>query len=215
VLKAVAYFRPDGSNYTVYEPGGFRTVVEAIRATVGGERTSVDSSGRFFVGTATNYGNIEAVQSGGLVRLSDSGLASLTYSSRYRFNQSSCSYPYRYIDWTLTPARYVTVTRYTRYTEASDVAKRGYIWSRDFQAARSYPAAVNLSTQTVFREVYGEISFETRLNPFIEPDTFLLIDSTRGRKKCLIAVQQVQHQYSYGRAVTYVSSAIVCPEGYA
>lgn len=214
-LQLQTTYNADGTMTSRYLQYGYRSFSAAASALIGTTARFVDSLGRYFVGASTSYGSIEAVQSGGLVKLSDSGMVSMTYSSRYQFNAIRCNFTRRYIDRTVTPNVWASEPRRLWSRRADDVVKRGEIWSKSVLSASNYTDAVNLSIQTLFREVYGEISLETRLNPFIEPDTFVLIDSERSRKECLIAVQDVRHQYSCGRAVTYVSSAIVCPEGYS
>jgi hypothetical protein len=97
-------------------------------------------------------------------------------------------------------------------SDAADVVKRGRVVYPALWGARWMPIAEANRTAAEYlaNGLRGAIDFETPFNPFLALMQRVRVGSVRANVPAGLArIRQFQHQYSIGRAVTYVQQAVL------
>lgn len=161
---------------------------------------SVTSAGGLAVGTADDGSG----ESGYAFEYSDANIISLTRTAgSSQFNVVRC--------YGLSGG----VKTVSEVTDATDIAKRGrLIYTGGFIGSATQELSVSEATaaQMLSNSLRGSFAAEIPLNPFLRPGMRIKLSSARmGIAASYGRIGQVNHQYSVGRARTYLNDLVAVP----
>jgi len=100
-------------------------------------------------------------------------------------------------------------------TDTADIAKRGrLIYTGGFIGSATQELSVSEATasQMLSNSLRGSFAAEIPLNPFFRPGMRIKLSSTRMQISASYGrIGQVNHQYSVGRARTYLNDLVAVP----